>query len=102
MFAILSTQGRRELRTPQPEHRVIDKDYLSMLACPDTRQPLEEATGEQLKALNQRISLGTVTNKGGTSVKEPIEAGLVRKDGKALYPIVDRIPVLLVDESIPL
>ena len=81
---------------------MIDKDYLSMLACPDTRQPLEEATPEQLTALNARIAQGAVTNKGGTSVKEPIQAGLVRKDGKALYPIVDRIPVLLVDESIPL
>lgn len=81
---------------------MIDKDYLQMLACPDTRQPLEEATAEQLTALNARIAQGTVTNKGGTPVKVPIEAGLVRKDGKALYPIVDRIPVLLVDESIPL
>jgi uncharacterized protein YbaR (Trm112 family) len=84
------------------EKCVIDKDYLSMLACPDTRQALEEATAEQIQALNQRIAQGKVTNKGGTSVKDPIEAGLVRKDGKALYPIVDRIPVLLVDESIPL
>jgi uncharacterized protein YbaR (Trm112 family) len=73
-----------------------------MLACPDTRQALEEATAEQLATLNARIAKGAVTNKGGTAVKEPIQAGLVRKDGKALYPIVDRIPVLLVDESIPL
>jgi uncharacterized protein YbaR (Trm112 family) len=81
---------------------VIDKDYLQMLACPDTRQPLEEATPEQLLALNERVKAGGVKNKGGAIVKDPIQAGLVRKDGKALYPIVDRIPVLLVDESIPL
>jgi uncharacterized protein YbaR (Trm112 family) len=81
---------------------VIDKDYLQMLACPDTRQPLEEASPELILSLNERVAKGLVKNKGGTQVKEPIQAGLVRKDKKALYPIVDRIPVLLVDESIPL
>jgi uncharacterized protein YbaR (Trm112 family) len=81
---------------------VIDKDYLQMLACPETRQPLEEAAPELILALNERVAQGLVKNKAGTQVKEPIQAGLVRKDKKALYPIVDRIPVLLVDESIPL
>ena len=82
--------------------RVIDKDYLQMLACPDTRQPLEEAPPELILSLNERVAQGLVRNKGGAEVKDPIQAGLVRKDGKTLYPIVDRIPVLLVDEGIPL
>jgi len=81
---------------------VIDKDYLQMLACPETRQTLEEASTAVLAKLNQAIAKGTVKNKGGTAVTAPVAAGLVRKDGKALYPIVDRIPVLLVDEAIPL
>lgn len=81
---------------------MIDKDYLQMLACPETRQALEEAPDALLSRVNQRIAQGQVKNRGGQPVTTPIQAGLVRKDGKALYPIVDRIPVLLVDEAIPL
>lgn len=81
---------------------MIDKDYLQMLACPETRQPLEEASAAVLKSLNARVALGQVKTKGGAAVTKTIDAGLVRKDGKALYPILDRIPVLLIDESIPL
>jgi uncharacterized protein YbaR (Trm112 family) len=63
---------------------------------------LEEAAPAVLKALNARIAQGSVKTKGGRILKDPIQAGLVRKDGKSFYPIQDRIPILLVDESIPL
>ena len=36
------------------------------------------------------------------SRRETIDGGLVRAAGDVLYPIVDQIPVLLVDESIAL
>jgi uncharacterized protein YbaR (Trm112 family) len=35
-------------------------------------------------------------------VKEAIDGGLIRADGKLLYPIRRNIPVMLVDEGIPL
>ena len=35
-------------------------------------------------------------------MKEQIEAGLVREDGRILYPVRDDIPVMLIDEAIPL
>lgn len=81
---------------------MIDKDLLQMLACPETHQALEEAPERTLKALNARIAAGGVRTKAGRAVTEPVQAGLVRKDGKVLYPIQDKIPILLVDESIPL
>lgn len=73
-----------------------------MLACPETHQTLEEASASVLAALNARISRGGVTTRAGRALDAPVQAGLVRKDGKVLYPIQDRIPILLVDESIPL
>ncbi len=43
-----------------------------------------------------------MTNRGGAGVREPIEGGLVRQDGKWLYPIRDDIPIMLVEEALPL
>lgn len=79
---------------------VIDKELLELLACPETHQPLAVAEGTQLEAINQRISAGSCTNVGGAAVEAPLEAGLVRQDGKVIYPIRDSIPVLLVNEGI--
>ena len=80
----------------------IDKDLLAILICPESRQPLAEAGAELLARLNERIAKGGVKNQGGADVKERVEAGLVRSDGKRLYPIRGGIPHLLVDEGLAL
>lgn len=81
---------------------MIDKDLLSILACPQTHQPLREASAAELAAVNAHIAAGGVKSVGGKPVGEALQAGLVRGDGKRIYPIKDGIPVLLVDEGIEL
>jgi len=81
---------------------VIDKDLLSILACPETHQPLREATEADLASVNQRIAAGGLANVGGKPVSDALEAGLVREDGSRIYPVKDGIPVLLIDEGINL
>lgn len=80
----------------------ISKELLEILACPETKQPLNLADTTLVEALNARIRQGQVTNRGGERVTEPMDAGLVREDGQYLYPIRDDIPVMLIDESIAL
>lgn len=82
--------------------RVIDKDLLAILACPATRQPLAEASAELLQRANARIATGTLKTVGGAVVQDALKAGLVRQDGKVLYPVRDDIPVLLIDEGLAL
>ena len=80
----------------------VDRELLEILVCPETRQPVRLASAEQLEAVNRRVRAGELRNRGGDPVKEPIQEGLVREDGKVLYPVDDGIPVMLVEQSIPL
>jgi len=81
---------------------VIDKDLLSILACPATHQPLSEADAALLARVNERVAAGKAVNVAGATVKDALEGGLVRQDGKIVYPVREGIPVLLVDEGIAL
>jgi uncharacterized protein YbaR (Trm112 family) len=87
-------------QAPFQRLRVIDKDLLEILACPETHQSLTEAGKDLLATVNERIAAGSAVNKGGESLSDALEAALVREDGKLLYPIRDGIPVLLIDEGI--
>ena len=81
---------------------MIDEALLRILVCPEDHSPLAPASTETVERVNAAIGQGRVQNRMGQPVDQPLEAGLVREDGTLLYPIVEEIPVLLVDEAIPL
>jgi uncharacterized protein YbaR (Trm112 family) len=80
----------------------MEDRLLEILVCPETQTRLTPADEALLERLNQAIAQGSVRNKAGETVTEPLSAGLVREDGGMLYPVVDDIPVMLIDEAIPL
>jgi uncharacterized protein YbaR (Trm112 family) len=80
----------------------VDTELLNILCCPETHKKLELATPELIEKVNGRIAAGGLRNRAGQAVTEKIEGGLVRADEKFVYPIRQNIPVLLVDEAIPL
>jgi uncharacterized protein len=81
---------------------LIDSELMKILCCPETHQGLRPAEGALLEKLNREIAAGQVRNKAGVTLKEPIEGGLVRADGKCLYPVRRNLPIMLVDEAIEL
>jgi uncharacterized protein len=80
---------------------MIDADLLKILCCPETHQEVQLAESGVIDRLNGQIASGSLKNRGGHLVQEKIEGGLIRADGKYLYPIRHNLPVMLVDEGIP-
>jgi uncharacterized protein YbaR (Trm112 family) len=89
---------RREARHPVN----MDKDLLAILCCPDTKQDVNLADEALIAKLNEAMSRGQLKNKGNKPVTEPLDGGLIRSDRKILYPIREDIPVMLIEEGIPL
>ena len=81
---------------------MIRPELLKMLVCPENHTSLEVASSELMAKINRAVATGRLTNKAGRKVEKPFDAGLVRADHAVLYPIVDEIPLMLVDEAIPL
>jgi uncharacterized protein YbaR (Trm112 family) len=81
---------------------MTDAKLLKILCCPETHQELRLAEAAVIEKLNGQVAAGALKNRAGQAVQEKIEGGLIRADGKFLYPIRRSIPVMLVDEGIPL
>ena len=81
---------------------MIDKELLDILACPENKTPVKLVEQSFIDEINGRIEKGEVKNRGGQQVEKKIDGGLIREDGAYLYPIDDGIPIMLIDEAIPL
>ena len=80
----------------------IDKELLAILCCPETKQDVALADDALIARLNDRVGKGDLKNKAGQPVTEKLDGGLLRADKKILYPIREDIPVMLIEEGIPL
>lgn len=80
----------------------VDKDLLAILCCPETKQDVSLADAGLIAKLNDSVRLGQLKNKAKKPVTEPLDGGLIRADRKILYPIREDIPVMLIEEGIPL
>lgn len=80
---------------------MIAPELLEVLCCPADRTAVRLATAAELEALNARIAKG-IANNGGAPVGEKLEAAIIRVDGTFAYPVREEIPVMLIDEAIPL
>jgi len=81
---------------------MLKQELLEMLACPENRSRLSLADAELLGKVNAAIARKELKNKAGQVLDAPLDGGLVRDDATILYPIVDDIPMMLVDQAIPL
>lgn len=81
---------------------MVDQELLDILVCPENKTPVKLADAALLAKANAAIQAGTLKNRGGEAVAAKIDGGLVREDGAYMYPIRDDIPIMLIDEALPL
>ena len=80
----------------------IDSTLLKILVCPETKESVAMASSAILNDVNARIARGEVKTTKGAKVEQSLTEALIRSDGKRLYPIVNGIPVMMIDEGINL
>jgi len=77
-------------------------DALKFLRCPDTGSRLFIASGAIIGELRDAVSRGEIVNRLGKTISTNIDNALVNESSTLLYPVVNEIPQMVLDEAIPL
>jgi len=80
----------------------INKELLSVLVCPETKNTLTLAKNELIGRINAKIKEEVLVNREEKLITQVIDGGLIRSDRKYLYPIRESIPIMLPEKAIPL
>ncbi len=80
----------------------VSPELLEILVCPETHQKLRRADEPLLARLRARQGEGRLLNRAGKPIPEAPHDALVREDNLFAYLVIDAIPVMLIEEAIPL
>jgi uncharacterized protein YbaR (Trm112 family) len=79
---------------------MLHAELLAMLRCPEDQSKLALADAATVARLNEAVAAGRLKSRGGQKIDKRLDGALIRADGRIIYPIIDQIPILLVDEAI--
>ena len=80
----------------------VDPELLTILRCPESLQAVRLAEDSLVLRLSELAQKGGLKNLKGEKVPPNFEAILIRQDGQRGYLVRDGIPVMLIDEAVPL
>ena len=81
---------------------MVHPELLEILACPENKTPVALADDALVAKANAAIEAGVLKNRAGALIEAKIDAALVREDKAYMYAVRDDIPIILIDEAIPL
>jgi uncharacterized protein len=85
------------------EHQNVRGSFaLPQLVCPETHQPLAAVDAAVIGRLNDAIARGAICFTGGAPVEQRLDGGLIRQDRQVLYPVIQGVPHLTMDQAIAL
>ena len=80
----------------------FNRELLRVIVCPENLTPVRFASQAELLKMNSRIETKELKTWAGAIVSKPVEAVLVRKDGKIAYRVDSGIPVMLIEKALVL
>ena len=81
---------------------MIQTALLAFLYCPATHQKLRQADESSIDICKEKISVEELRNIRGEVLMQTFESGLIREDGRILYPIFENVAQLLIGDGIQL
>lgn len=78
----------------------ISDELLRILCCPLTKKPVQMLDAGKLDLLNKQIASGTIADKEGNAITEPLTEGIITEDSMTIYRIDENIPVMLTETGI--
>lgn len=80
---------------------MLDAEFLAMVRCPENHSKLALVDSATVTRLNDAVAAGRLKTRSGQLIDKRLDGALIREDRRVLYPIIDQIPILLIDEAIP-
>ena len=74
----------------------------TVLADPETHEPLTRASAAQVEAINAALSRKKARTSGGGPLPDSVAGAYLSRDGAWVYPDVDGFPSFLIDERVVL
>ena len=79
---------------------MLDDEFIAMVRCPEDHSKLTLVDSATVARLNAAVAARRLKTRGGQVIDKPLDGALIREDRRVLYPIIDQIPILLIDEAI--
>ena len=79
---------------------MLDSKFLELLCCPITKTKMRTASDSEIANLNELINEGKIKNRIGSTIEEPVYAGLINEESTILMKIEDEIVNAIADELI--
>ena len=79
----------------------MDQELLNILCCPKTKVKVDLMADNEMAKWNEAIKENKIKHVDGAIVKKALTEALITEDRQTIYRVDDGIPIMLIDQGIP-